>query len=111
MTEREKIAARTLARCRFAVGSYDKRFARDMASIANNKPETELSEKQLAYLWKCVYRYRRQIGSKAMVAYAKHQFDGTPVVRQGNLFKPTAATQNTPVDTGVPKIEAQGELF
>jgi len=62
MTTEQIEKAKQLSRCRFLPGSFDKRFARDMGSIAENKPDHELTEKQSAYLDKLAYKYRRQIG-------------------------------------------------
>jgi hypothetical protein len=64
MTPVQIDTAKKLGTCRFLPGSFDKRFARDMESIAKNKPEHELTEKQSAYLEKLAYKFRRQIAGK-----------------------------------------------
>ena len=46
---------RALARCTFPVGSWDKRFVRNMLD------REEFSEKQQACILRLVHRYRRQI--------------------------------------------------
>lgn len=57
--ERKKAAA--LGRCRFYPGSWDKRFARDMAWLAEHAPETVLTPAQKWALDAMVYKYRRQL--------------------------------------------------
>jgi hypothetical protein len=53
--------ARRLARCSFLPGSWDKRFARDLAARAED-PEATITEKQAAALARLTQRYRRQLG-------------------------------------------------
>lgn len=48
-----------LRQCSFYPGSYDKRFARDMATLGEYDM---LSPKQAALLERLAWRYRRQIG-------------------------------------------------
>lgn len=45
----------------FCPGSGTKRFARDMAQLAEHQPERELTPKQAEYLRTAVIRFRRQI--------------------------------------------------
>lgn len=61
MTEQEKRMVIALNCCTFVPGTGTKRFARDMASITENKPEHELTPKQREYLRTAVIRFRRQI--------------------------------------------------
>ena len=61
MTPAEIRIALALGTCSFLPASWDKRFCRDMAAIAANKPEHELSEYQNANLLRMAYKYRRQI--------------------------------------------------
>lgn len=61
MTELQINKAKALAKCTFPVGSNQKRFAGNMAALANSKPETELTVKQSAYLDLLFHQYRRQI--------------------------------------------------
>lgn len=60
MTDDEKQAAILLDRCTFPVASFNKRFARSMASIARSD-EPVISERQSRTLWKLFYMFRRQI--------------------------------------------------
>lgn len=70
MTPEERDFARTLVRCKIRPGSWDKRFARDMAGIAEQKPDKQLTDRQREFLLKLVVRYRKQIDA-AMVERAK----------------------------------------
>lgn len=54
----ERIAIEALARCSFLPGSWDKRFARDMAATAE---DYRLTAKQRQCLWKMAWKYRRQM--------------------------------------------------
>ena len=62
MTEDERALARRLGRCRFAPATYEKRFVKDMASLADN-PTTVLTHNQREYLKHVAKRYRRQLAS------------------------------------------------
>ena len=59
MTADELELARGLGACTFSVGSFDKRFARDLAGAAAG--DQLISDKQAALLPVKVVRYRRQI--------------------------------------------------
>lgn len=61
MTDEQRRLILRLSKCTFLPGSYEKRFVRSMAALANSKGETELSEKQAAFLAKVGHRYRRQL--------------------------------------------------
>lgn len=61
MTPRQIELAKSLERVTFQVGSYNKRFCRDMAGLARLSPAVELTEKQAALLEQMYHRYRRQI--------------------------------------------------
>lgn len=72
MTEREQDAARALSKCTYLPGSFEKRFARDMASHASSE-SPQITERQRTWLWKQVFRYRRQIKDKALIAEAQRK--------------------------------------
>jgi hypothetical protein len=55
-------------------GSFDKRFGRNMAALAEAE-EYALSERQRWLLWRMVWRYRRQIGSQLLIAEALRRAD------------------------------------
>lgn len=61
MTEHEIKIAKNLGNVSVLPGGFDKRFIRQVSSIANNNPEQELSEKQKEWMLRLVYKYRRQI--------------------------------------------------
>ena len=69
ISERERYAIQRLAKCRFLPGSREKRFARDMAALADSDTP-HITARQRAYLWIMVYRYRRQISDERLVAEA-----------------------------------------
>lgn len=54
-------AAASLIRCSFSPGSPDKRFVRDVLIGVADRLVRNLTVKQVAYLWKLVFRYRRQV--------------------------------------------------
>lgn len=51
-------ALRLLEKCTFLPGSFEKRFVRDCASLAEDAP---LSDKQIGFLKLLTYKYRQQI--------------------------------------------------
>lgn len=61
MTDHEKIMARALNGCTFVPGTGTKRFARNMAFLAENSPDAELTSGQKKYLASAVVRFRRRI--------------------------------------------------
>ncbi|HEX2866526.1 MAG TPA: hypothetical protein VHO03_05770 [Ignavibacteriales bacterium] len=74
MTEEEKRAALTLSHCTFYPASWNKRFAHDMAFFA--KEDRPITENQRFWLWKLVYRYRRQIKDLDILSIAQEKVDG-----------------------------------
>ena len=61
MTEAEILISKALGHCSFLPASWDKRFCRDMAFVAEHSREVELSEFQNANLLRLAYKYRRQL--------------------------------------------------
>ena len=61
MTDEQRDMARALGQCSFLPGSWDKRFARDMAAMAED-PDAALTRRQAETLMEVCHRYRRQIG-------------------------------------------------
>lgn len=55
MTEKERATAQALAQCRFLPGSWDKRFALDMAA------QSTVTEKQAQNIARLAWRYRKQM--------------------------------------------------
>lgn len=63
MTDPERLIARAIAPglVTYMPGNNTKRFARDMAFMAEHSPLNPLTPKQSAYLCKVAIRYRRQV--------------------------------------------------
>ena len=61
----ERIAIEALSRCRFMVGSWSKRFARDLAAMPENQV---LTPKQRLALWRTVKKFRRQLHERIVKA-------------------------------------------
>ena len=55
-TPDEKLAVSALKKCRFPIGSWDKRFAKQLG-------DDGLTEKERPQLWRLFIRYRRQIST------------------------------------------------
>jgi hypothetical protein len=72
MTDDERAAVAGLWRCTFLPGSWDKRFARALAQRDASKP---LSDKQRDWLWRLVWKYRRQIPDARIVRVAQRYID------------------------------------
>lgn len=70
MTPAQISMATALARVTFTPASNTKRFARDMADLATQKPDHPLTQRQAQYLAEAVVRYRRQIAAD-IVALAR----------------------------------------
>lgn len=68
MTDDEIRAAVMLNQLTYLPGSSDKRFARSICGIAHTSQM--ITEAQVLYLWRMVYRYRRQISNKVLVTLA-----------------------------------------
>lgn len=66
MTDNERKMSAALNLCTFVPGIGTKRFARDMAFLAERFPETELTPKQREYLRTAVIRFGRQIDASVV---------------------------------------------
>lgn len=60
MTEKEIHICKCLGSVT-CLGGFDKRFMRNISAQAENKPESELSEKQKEWIFRLLYKYRRQL--------------------------------------------------
>lgn len=69
MTELDRRAAKALRACVFVPGTWPKRFARDMACIADTTGM--ITTKQRLALCRQCWRYRRQIADREVLAWAK----------------------------------------
>jgi hypothetical protein len=61
MTPDQIQIAKSFNRITFQPGTWNKRFAKTMAAIAENKPEYEISSGSDEWLYRLVYTFRRQI--------------------------------------------------
>jgi len=67
VTEDERTIARAIAQVTYCPGIGTKRFARDMANLAEHKPEHELTPPQRKYLFEVAVRFRRQVPRATVV--------------------------------------------
>lgn len=74
MTPSQISMATALARVTMPAGVGTKRFARDMADLATQRPEQALTQRQAQYLAEAVIRYRRQIPAD-VVALARSSLE------------------------------------
>jgi len=61
MTPREIAIAKAFKNVTFYAGTVSKRFARDMAWLADNEPKRALTARQAQLLTHIAYRFRRQM--------------------------------------------------
>ncbi len=71
MTQTQIDALSILKLCTFLPGSTAKKFVHQMSSLSD-KEGYELSEKQVNYLWKLVYMYRKQHKNKWFTTHAEN---------------------------------------
>jgi len=61
MTSNEIKVALALGVCSYQSGSFEKRFAHNIANMAREHPHTPMTERGRAWMWKQARRYRRQL--------------------------------------------------
>jgi hypothetical protein len=61
MTEDQKLICRALGAVNYLPGSFDKRFGNNLSQMAKENPEKELSEKQNEWMFRLLYKYRKQL--------------------------------------------------
>lgn len=66
LDDADRMAAMALTGCRFVPGSPDKRFVREVSEGVANDDIDRLTPKQRRYLWRLVWRYRRQIRARSI---------------------------------------------
>ncbi|MGH9594808.1 MAG: hypothetical protein ACRD5L_17085 [Bryobacteraceae bacterium] len=78
MSDLEIRAIARLADCRMRPGSWEKKFVRDLWHLLRRDSKIELTRKQKLWVWRLVWRFRRQIrvedpatvaASREMAAY------------------------------------------
>ena len=73
MTKEQIEICNNFAIVRFMPASFDKRFAGNLTSLAKYSPEKELTEKQNEWMFRLLYKYRKQLPK----TYEKHK--GNPL--------------------------------
>ncbi len=63
MTPDQIHICKSLGRVRYLPGSFDKRFGNNLASLAENNPDEELTAKQIEWMYRLLYKYRKQLPS------------------------------------------------
>lgn len=61
MTKEQIDICLALGRVRYLPGTFDKRLGNNLNAIASNTPEKELSEKQNEWMYRLLYKYRKQL--------------------------------------------------
>lgn len=69
MTEEQKEICMLFGSIRYPYGGFDKRFGNNLYFIALNKSDQELSDKQIEWMYRLLYKYRNQ----APHIYNKHK--------------------------------------
>jgi hypothetical protein len=75
---------------RFLPGSFDKRFAYNVHAIASRTPDKQLSDSQNEWMFRLLYKYRKQLP----VTYEKHK--NNPMC--GQKPKVDKSKPSTPLD-------------
>jgi hypothetical protein len=73
MSEQEKEVIGALDRVTYLPGSWNKKFAGAMVSLMRTSPDKALSEKQGQWIYRLLYRYRRQV-PEVYERYKDHPF-------------------------------------
>ncbi len=61
MTNDELHICRALGNVNYLPASFDKRFGNNLSNIANTEPHKELTESQREWMYRLLYKYRRQL--------------------------------------------------
>lgn len=61
MTEEQKYICMQLGNVSYLPASFDKRFAKNLSSLVQTQPEKELTEKQIEWMYRLLYKYRKQL--------------------------------------------------
>lgn len=71
MTKEEQTICINLGNVRCLPATFDKRFTRNVSSMAKNTPEKELSQSQKEIIYRLLYKYRKQL-PKTYNRYKNH---------------------------------------
>lgn len=61
MTEDQLKICKALGEVSYLPASFDKRFGNNLCGIAQLTPDKELSDKQVEWMFRLLYKYRRQL--------------------------------------------------
>jgi hypothetical protein len=81
MTEQQKEICISLGRVTYLPGSFDKRFGNNLHSIAVTNPDKELSEKQNEWMYRLLYKYRKQL-AVTYEKYKNHPFCNKKIIEE-----------------------------
>ena len=73
LTETDSVASVCLGNCRFAPATFDKRFARDIASLAR-QANPSLTPRQWLFMWLLLHRYRRSVNVELIKVLAAERY-------------------------------------
>ena len=74
LTEVDSVASVCLENCRFAPATWDKRFARDIASAARQE-HPSLTPRQWLWMWVLLHRYRRSVNVERIKVLAEERHE------------------------------------
>lgn len=63
MTNDQKYICIGLGTVRYLPGTFDKRLGNNLCALVSNNPEKELSDKQNEWMYRLLYKYRKQLPS------------------------------------------------
>ena len=82
MTEGQREIALALGNVRYLPATWDKRYGHAMHGIATSEPNKELTSSQVEWLYRLLYKYRKQLPA----LYQKHKYN--PLCRQKEKREP-----------------------
>jgi len=61
MTDDQILICNNLSNARLLAGGFDKRFIKQVYAMATHTPEKVMSEKQIEWMYRLLYKYRKQL--------------------------------------------------
>lgn len=99
LTGFDSVAAYQLGNCRFAPATFDKRFARDIASaVAQDQPS--LTPRQWLWMWVLLHRYRKSVGNANVKERAKRRYNRCIELLDVKHLKPIERRLTVPTQEG-----------
>ena len=75
LTEIDFLASACLGNCRFAPGTFDKRFAGSIVSVVRARDENpSLTPRQWLWMWLLLHRYRRSVNVERIKVLAAERY-------------------------------------